>query len=55
MVTATNADSGAVAPMIKMASFGGDFYAPFNDRWALQSGFNYIIPDKDAGRLGRRG
>jgi len=32
--------------------FGGDFYAPLNDRWSLQSSFNYLITDKDAGPLG---
>lgn len=26
---------------------GADFYAPFNDRWALQSGFNYLIPQEE--------
>lgn len=25
--------------------FGGDFTAPFNDRWALQAGFNYLSPE----------
>ncbi|TWU21253.1 DUF6666 family protein [Bythopirellula polymerisocia] len=25
---------------------GADFYAPLNDRWSVQSGFNYLIPDK---------
>lgn len=25
---------------------GADFYAPLNDRWSVQSGFNYLIPEK---------
>ncbi len=25
--------------------FGGEFVAPFNDRWALQAGFNYLAPE----------
>jgi hypothetical protein len=32
--------------------FGGDFYTPFNDRWSLQSGFNYLIPEQGPGLLG---
>ncbi len=24
---------------------GADFYAPLNDRWSVQTGFNYLIPD----------
>jgi hypothetical protein len=34
--------------------FGADFYAPFNNRWSLQSGFNYLITDLDSGRNGAR-
>jgi len=26
---------------------GADFYAPLNDRWSVQSGFNYLIPQED--------
>ncbi len=26
--------------------FGADFTAPLNDRWSLQTGFNYLIPDQ---------
>jgi hypothetical protein len=29
--------------------FGGDFYMPINDRWSLDSGFNYLIPQQDNG------
>lgn len=32
--------------------FGGDFEVPLNDRWSLQSGFNYLITDRDAGADG---
>jgi hypothetical protein len=31
---------------------GADFYAPLNDRWSVQTGFNYLIPDEDAGPAG---
>ncbi len=31
--------------------FGGDFYAPFNNRWSLQTGFNYLIPQDSAGAV----
>src|SRR5690606_716762 len=34
------------------AIFGGDCYVPFNDRWSLQTGFNYLIPDGDNGLVG---
>jgi hypothetical protein len=33
------------------AIFGGDFYTPFNNRWSLQSGFNYLIPQDGAGQI----
>lgn len=29
--------------------FGGEFYAALNDRWSLQTGFNYMIPEQDPG------
>jgi hypothetical protein len=29
--------------------FGGDFLAPLNNRWAIQSGFNYLITDLEEG------
>jgi hypothetical protein len=29
--------------------FGGDFIAPLNNRWSLQSGFNFLIPDLEPG------
>ena len=32
--------------------FGGDFHAPLSNRWELQSGFNYMIPDKRNGLAG---
>lgn len=32
--------------------FGGEFYAPLSDRWLVQSAFNYLIPEEDAGPLG---
>ncbi|NOY43240.1 MAG: hypothetical protein GXP26_15575 [Planctomycetes bacterium] len=32
--------------------FGGEFYAPLNDRWSLQSSFNYLITDQNAGLAG---
>ena len=32
--------------------FGGEFYAPLSSRWAVQSGFNYLIPDEDDGLAG---
>ncbi|QEG35376.1 DUF6666 family protein [Bythopirellula goksoeyrii] len=28
---------------------GADFYAPLNDRWSVQTGFNYLIPEQDPG------
>ena len=31
---------------------GADCHIPFSDRWSLESGFNYIIPDANAGTLG---
>lgn len=34
--------------------FGGDFWVPLNDRWSLQSGFNYLITDATAGSIGAR-
>jgi hypothetical protein len=36
------------------AIFGGDCYVPFNDRWSMQSGFNYLIPDGESGTVGAR-
>ncbi|MCA9257880.1 MAG: hypothetical protein KDA61_01715, partial [Planctomycetales bacterium] len=30
--------------------FGGDFFVPLNNRWSLQTGFNYLIPDGNAGQ-----
>ncbi len=32
--------------------FGGEFEVPLNDRWSLQSGFNYLITDQDEGPSG---
>lgn len=32
--------------------FGGEFYAPLSSRWALQSGFNYLITDEQDGLAG---
>jgi hypothetical protein len=32
--------------------FGGEFFVPLNNRWSLQSGFNYLITDRDAGDFG---
>jgi hypothetical protein len=29
--------------------FGADFNTPLSDRWSLQTGFNYLFPDKDSG------
>lgn len=34
--------------------FGADFEMPLNDRWSLQSGFNYLITDRDEGPDGAR-
>ncbi|RIK84254.1 MAG: hypothetical protein DCC67_05145 [Planctomycetota bacterium] len=34
--------------------FGADAYAPLSNRWSLQTGFNYLIPDEDAGVVGSR-
>lgn len=31
---------------------GADFYAPLNDRWSVQTGFNYLIPKEDPGPAG---
>jgi hypothetical protein len=31
---------------------GADFYAPLNDRWSVQTGFNYLIPDEPDGLAG---
>ena len=31
---------------------GADFYAPLNDRWSVQTGFNYQIPDQNSGLEG---
>ncbi len=28
---------------------GADVYAPINDRWSVQTGFNYLIPDQNSG------
>jgi hypothetical protein len=32
--------------------FGGEFQVPLNNRWSLQTGFNYLITDQNAGRAG---
>ena len=34
--------------------FGADFYAPLNNRWSLQSGFNYLITDHANGAVAAR-
>ena len=34
--------------------FGGDFVAPLNNRWSIQTGFNYLIPDVADGAAGAR-
>jgi len=34
--------------------FGAEFNTPLNNRWSLQSGFNYLITDKNAGLEGVR-
>jgi len=34
--------------------FGGEFQSPLSDRWSVVSGFNYLIPDQNAGPLGVR-
>jgi hypothetical protein len=31
---------------------GAEFYAPLNDRWSVQTGFNYLIPDGPDGLAG---
>ena len=31
---------------------GADFYAPLNDRWSVQTGFNYLIPNDADGLAG---
>ena len=33
---------------------GADCNVPFNDRWSMQTGFNYLIPDANAGAIGAR-
>ncbi|MCH7753185.1 MAG: hypothetical protein IH898_13665 [Planctomycetes bacterium] len=32
--------------------FGAEFNTPINDRWSVQSGFNYLFTDKNAGLSG---
>ena len=32
--------------------FGGEFNLPLSDRWSLQTGFNFLIPDAPAGNEG---
>ena len=32
--------------------FGGEFFAPLNDRWTVQTGFNYLITDLPDGPAG---
>ena len=32
--------------------FGAEFNTPINDRWSVQSGFNYLITDENAGLAG---
>lgn len=34
--------------------FGGDFVAPLNNRWSVQTGFNYLIPDIEGGSVAAR-
>jgi hypothetical protein len=34
--------------------FGGDFVAPLNNRWSVQTGFNYLITDQPDGEDGSR-
>ena len=34
--------------------FGAEFITPLTDRWSVQSGFNYLFPDQDAGPAGVR-
>ncbi len=34
--------------------FGGDFVAPLNNRWSIQTGFNYLITDAQDGEDGAR-
>ncbi len=34
--------------------FGGEFQAPLSDRWSVQSNFNYLITDQNAGLQGVR-
>jgi hypothetical protein len=34
--------------------FGGDFVAPLNNRWSVQTGFNYLITDEADGTVGAR-
>ncbi|MCC6494586.1 MAG: hypothetical protein IT424_16365 [Pirellulales bacterium] len=34
--------------------FGADAYVPFSNRWSLQTGFNYLIPDEDSGATAAR-
>ena len=33
---------------------GAEIFAPLSDRWTVQSGFNYLIPEEDAGPEGVR-
>jgi hypothetical protein len=34
--------------------FGSDIIAPLNNRWSLQTGFNYLITDAAEGPVGAR-
>jgi hypothetical protein len=31
--------------------FGADAYVPFSNRWSLQTGFNYLIPEESPGAI----
>jgi hypothetical protein len=31
--------------------FGADAYVPFSNRWSLQTGFNYLIPEESPGAV----
>jgi hypothetical protein len=31
---------------------GADFYAPLTDRWSIQTGFNFLLPNEDPGPAG---
>ncbi len=33
---------------------GAQFQMPLNDRWSLETGFNYLITDKEKGTVGVR-